>query len=180
MTQFPKDSKSRRIDARARAILHYHIDSNCWIYREQTGQDVGCDCRLELAENNNFKNLIIEGQIKGTGNLDRYLLKNDSLISFPLEIKTINYGLGSSNPFVLFLVDVAAETVYYFAIQESFIANKSLFDRLEQIATKNPTQKTLNLKIPVKDRLEVASEALKELACKTYVCGPSRSLKVAE
>lgn len=180
MTQFPKDSESRRIDARARAILHYQIDSNCWVYREQTGQDVGCDCRLELAENNNFANLIIEGQIKGTGSLGRYLLKDGSVISFPLEIKTINYALSSSNPFVLFLVDVSLESVYYLAIQENFITNENLFDRLEQIAIENPWQKTLNLKISVKDRLEIASETLKELAHKTYVYGPSRNLKVAE
>lgn len=185
--ELPFDSTSRRIDSRACAILHYLIDSNHWIYRDLTGQDVGCDCVLELSENDRFCNRKVEGQIKGTENISRYALKTTQAYSFPLEIKTINYALGSSRPFLLFLVDVTYERIFYVEIQNLFICNKELFDRLEEAEEKQrqdskeerTTKRKLNLHIPFENALTENDADLQMIAHRTYVGGPSRDLKLA-
>lgn len=110
--KLPKDSHSRVIGAEARQIVHSSFDVEHWEYHETTGTDHGLDCIIELVENEEWGNKKIEGQIKGTK--CPYILKNKKMISFPFDIKTINYGLGSSITFVLFLVDVITKTVYYF------------------------------------------------------------------
>lgn len=112
MGMFPADSESRRTDSRACAIVHYQFDSDHWVYRQLTGADVGCDCEFELSEDNRWLGHKIECQIKGTRHVDNYFLKDMRAISYPLEIKTINYGLGKPNAFVLLVVDVESERIY--------------------------------------------------------------------
>lgn len=69
-------------------------------------------------------------------------LNGKNVISFPMDVKTINYGLGSSVAFVLFLVDVDEKEVYYLPLQDYFISNVSLFNRSES------NQDKMNLHIP--------------------------------
>ena len=66
---------------------------------------------IELVENEEWHNKKIEGQIKGTRK-PTYLQKGD-VISFPIDVKTVNYGLGSNVAYVLFVADVDEEKVYY-------------------------------------------------------------------
>ena len=49
-TVLPKDTESRSVGARAKAIVHYTFDADHWEYRDSTGVDVGIDCSLELTE----------------------------------------------------------------------------------------------------------------------------------
>lgn len=171
MARLPFDNEPRRTDARACAIVHYGFDANHWQYRELTGADVGCDCELELSEDNKWLGNKIECQIKGTRNLGNYVLADGSVISFPLEIKTINYGLRKANSFVLLLVDVETESIYYRCLQEHFIDDPSLGKKLEK-----EDASTINIRIPIADCLGVDDSPLQEIARARYAMNGSGEL----
>lgn len=174
MTPFPVDTEQRKTGSRACAIVHYKIDSEHWLYREETEVDIGRDCTIELSENDKWMNYKIECQIKGVKSshrLSQLKLKRENSYSFPLEKKTIMYALNSKTPFVLFLVDIQREKVYYLAIQDYFIANKKLFRKLDQ-----GDDGTLNLHISMDCFLSDDSD-LREIAKSIYVDGPGESLR---
>lgn len=172
MARLPLDNETRRTDSRACAIVHYMFDSNHWQYRELTGIDVGCDCELELSENNKWLGNKIECQIKGTRHLEKnYLLKNGDEISFPLDVKTINYGLRKACSFVLLVVDVENESIYYQCLQDLFINNRPLCQKLDK-----EDIKTLNIRIPVSNCLHKDDSALQEIARARFVTNPQGDL----
>lgn len=172
MSRFPLDTDARRIGARAVAILHYQIDYHHWQYREMTGLDVGCDCELELAVNNRWCNNRIRVQVKGTTTIQKYILKNTTTISYPLELKTVNYALSSAEPFLLFLVDIVDETCYFAALQEYFIEQEDQFGRL---SLRNSTDESgdFNIHIKVDNILSEKDDELCRLAQFTYVTSES-------
>lgn len=116
MPRTPIDCEPRKTGSKARAIVHYKLNAEHWDYREETGNDYGRDCVIELSENDCWNNHKIEGQIKGTRSPE--ILKREKCFSFPLEVKTINYALNAPGAFVLFYVDVENELVYYLPIQD--------------------------------------------------------------
>lgn len=163
----PKDDKPRRIGSRGRAIVHFQINSDHWDYREETGNDYGRDCVIELSENDEWHNHKVEGQIKGTGIIKK--IDEGSYISFPMPVHTIEYALGTSTAFVLFVADTETNDVYYQCIQDYFINNKKMFEKLEQ--------GTINIRIPVSQNLAVGDDVLQELAKVTFIDGPGQKLK---
>lgn len=163
MTLFPADGEPRRTDARACAIVHYLFDADHWQYREITGQDVGCDCEFELSENDYWQGHKIECQIKGTRHLDNYKHKSGPLLSFPLDTKTINYALNRSVSFILLLVDVEKERIYYQHIQRYFMDGPELLKKLDSAA------KTISIRIPMKNVLDEDDSVLQAYAKETYV-----------
>lgn len=176
MALFPLDSDSRRIDSRACAIVHYQIDSDHWIFRTMSGQDVGVDCGIELAVDGKWTGRNIEAQIKGTRKINKYLLADKTTLSFPFEVKTINYGLGKSNAFLLFLVDVESEHVFFCAIQDYFIQHPDLYRRLIGVGE---DQKTFNIRLSSNNTLEADDQELQAVALKTYVHEPGDQLREA-
>lgn len=169
MSRMPIDTPQRRIGSRAVAIVHYAIDTEHWEFRQETGNDVGRDCTIELSENDKWLNHKVEGQIKGTTKIK--CLRDQKTITFPIETKTINYALGSPIPFILFYVDVKNEIVYFLPIQDYFIANKHLFKKLED------NQVKMTLHIPNKNTLSNNDEMLVSIAKNTYLDGPGDALK---
>ena len=169
MAKMPIDTPQRRIGSKAVAILHYKINAEHWEFRQETGNDVGRDCTIELSENDRWLNHKLEGQIKGTKKIGT--LKTCAEISFSMEVKTINYALSSSCPFVLFYVDVVTEKIYYLPIQDYFINNPGLFKKLDG------TQEKLSLHIPTDNLLNDDDSNLVEIAKNTYVDGPGINLK---
>lgn len=164
----PEDTLGRKTGARGRQLLHATINVDHWDYKEETGNDVGRDCILELSENDLWLNHKIEGQIKGT-TVPNYILDN-KYISIPIDVKTLRYALGSHAAFVLFVVDVNKKTVYYQCLQDYFIEDKNLLKKLET------EQKTLNVRVPVKNVLNDDDKGLQELAKRTYLGGVSEKL----
>lgn len=158
MPRIPIDTPQRKIGSKACAIVHYTLDSDHWLYREETNIDVGRDCVLELSVDNRWTNDKIEGQIKGTQKINE--LKSGD-ISFPIDTKTVNYALGSGDSFVLFLVDVDTENVYYVAIQEYYIANGIPSEKLE-------SQDTINIHISKAHCLNEGDNDLQEIAKSRY------------
>ena len=168
MGRLPEDCSSRAICTRSRGIFAYQIDSNKWEWHEQTGTDHGTDIVLELSDGECFSGKKIEGQIKGRTQIE--FLKNGK-IKFDLDVKTINYALNNANPFVLFLVDVTEEKVYYLAIQDFFIDNPERFVAAEN----NVYSVTLHVN-PNGTLLESADE-LVSIANRVYAGGPSAELR---
>lgn len=169
MPKLPKDCSARRIGSEARKLVHYKFSSERWEFHELTGKDNGLDCTVELVENEQFTNKKIEGQIKGTQNPHK--LKNENAFSFPIDVKTVNYGLESSNAYVLFYVSVEDEIVYYLPIQDYFIAKPSMFDSLEK------NKETINIHIPCDNIVSNDDFDLQQIAKSVYVGGPSRTLR---
>jgi len=169
MSKLPKDCSSRKIGARARQLVHCSFDVDHWEYHEYTGTDHGVDCIVELVENEEWHNKKIEGQIKGTRK--PIYLQKENVISFPIDVKTVNYGLGSNAAFVLFIADVDNEKVYYLPLQDYFIANPSEFDKLEK------NKEKVNVHIPTCNLVDDNDFELQQIAKSVYVDGPTRRLR---
>ena len=161
-----KDCEDRKIGSGARSIVHYQFDPNHWDYKEETGNDVGRDCVIELSENDEWRNHKIEGQIKGTRVLK---IVDNNMVSFPMSVSTIEYALGTTVAFVLFVVDVVNKKTYCQCIQQYFIEHQELFEKL--------SQKTINIRIPSGQILEECDELLVSWARKVFVDGPGIELK---
>lgn len=160
MSVYPKDTEQQKVSRNSARILIYNLDSDHWDYKLEAGNDVGRDCILELAENEQWKNHKIEGQIKGKQKPTEIL--NGKYISFPLEVKTINYALQSPIAFVLFVVDTTDEVVYYQPIQEYVIANPNLLEKLSS------DQQTINIRISKNQIVTKKDSDLQRLAATIY------------
>ena len=161
----PKDDEQRKIGSKGRAIVHFQLDAEHWDYKEETGNDYGRDCIIELSEDNEWRNHKIEGQIKGTAQ-PRITVDNE--ISIPVPVKTVEYALGSPIAFILFVANTKTNDVYYQCLQHFFIEHKEYFEKLDQ--------KTINIRIPTTQNLESNDELLQLWAKTIYVDGPSRTL----
>jgi hypothetical protein len=161
MNTYPKDCNARKICSKARAIFPNRLNLDNWEFHEMTGTDHGTDMIIEYIENNEFKSYKIECQIKGTANIEKYKTKEN--ISYPLDVKTINYALNCKNAFILVLVDIINEEVYYITIQDYFIANRRHFESL------NKNTSTINIHIFENDKLTKENDNdLREVAKCTY------------
>ena len=156
---YPKDGLERKNASKARSIVHYKLNADNWEYKEETGKDVGRDCIIELSENNEWRNHKIEGQIKGRSSINK-LCNGD--ITFPFEVKTINYALSSSIPFVLFLADITKEIVYYLPIQKYFLENPQEYKKAKK------EQGTINVHISPACTLPEDEDNLIKIATLTY------------
>ncbi len=161
--KYPKDCSARKIGDKARKIVHYKVDTDHFIYRESTGLDVGTDCILELSENDEWHNEKIYCQVKGTLS-PNFLATNEELISFPLDVKTINYALDSPFSFVLFLVDVTKEIVYYECIQEYYYQHKKRIDSLDD------DQEKINIHVHSKNIFDPTNQDIRIFAKKEWKC----------
>ena len=168
MGKLPEDCPSRIICTKSRGIFAYQIDPCRWEWHEQTGTDHGTDIVLELSDGECFSGKIIEGQLKGRTQIE--YLKNGN-IKFDLEVKTINYALNKAYPYVLFLVDVTEETVYYLAIQDYFIDNPERFKAAEN------NKSTVTLHISPDNTLTENPNELVAIANRVYIGGPHVGLR---
>ncbi len=164
----PIDDNCRSISSRARAIVHYRFNPEHWEYREDTGRDVGTDCRIELTENEQWSGNILYCQIKGRTNPEYNI--DMRFISINMLVSTINYALAQASSYVLLVVDVRDENVYYLPIQEYFIANPSKFDKL------NGGQTSITIRVPTDNIVCNDDNNLQEIARSRYVGGPGREL----
>ncbi len=165
--KLPKDCSARTVCTRSRGIFAYQLDAEKWEWHEQTGTDHGTDIVLELSENGTFTGKKIEGQIKGRAKID-YL--KSGRITFDLDVKTVNYALGNSNAFVLFLVDVNKEKIYFLSLQDYFITNP------DKICAAKNNETSVTVHLDPDENLVDAGDNLVEIAKSVYVGGPSQDL----
>ena len=158
MIKYPKDCDERRIGTKARNMAFDSFNIDHWEPKEQTGLDVGVDCIVELSENDEWHNRKIECQIKGIKELN--ILK-DGKITYPLKVHTINYALSSSTPFIFILVDINNKISYYLPLQQYFIDNPNLADKLSN-------KSTINVHINLEKQINENDAELQQLAHKVY------------
>ena len=107
------DSQERKTERRVLSIVDYKFsEDGKWIYRLESGQDNGCDCSLEMSEDDNT----LQGkkaycQVKGRS--DIHILKDRATISFDLEASTYNMAVNANFLFILLLVDLTNEEIYF-------------------------------------------------------------------
>ncbi len=171
-TILPKDKASGVISREARKLVHSSFSAERWDYHEETGSDNGRDCIIELVEDECFGNKKLEGQIKGTRSPKK--IKQEGCFTFPLDVKTINYGLNSPIAFVLLYVTVEDKQVYYLPLQDYFISNPELFDRLSD------NKATLNVHIPCDNIVCEDDFDLQQIAKSIYVGGATKELRKAK
>lgn len=171
MTKFPKDVSARVIGSTAKAIVHRGFNATNWEYREDTGCDVGIDCSFDYIENENWTGDKLFCQIKGTQKPN--FIYNHEFLSVNLKVSTLNYALNQSFSFLVLYVNVNDDTIYYLPVQEYFIANKELFDKLSS------GQEKISLHIPCDNIVSSDNENIKELAKSRYVGGPNKNLHKA-
>lgn len=164
----PKDEESRSVGSRAKAIVHYKFNADHWEYRDYTGVDVGVDCCLELTEQDEWSGNIIDCQVKGRTN-PKYN-NTHKFVSLEIKVRTINYALSRANSYVVLLVDISNETVFYLPIQEYFIAEPANFDKI------NGDQENITIRIPTDNIVLDDDKNLQEIAKSRYVGGPGRGL----
>ena len=101
------------------------------------------------------------------------MLQSEKVYSVSIDIKNINYGLGSSCAFVIFYVDVINDFVYYLPLQDYFISNPREFNKLEK------NKSTMTVHIPCDNIVCEDDYDLQQIAKSVYVNGPSRNLRKA-
>lgn len=171
MSKFLQDYYGRIINAEAKKLVHCKFSSQNWEYCGPSGYNNRSGCTMELVENGEFLNNKIEGYIKGT--YSPKLMKDGKKYALEIDIKNINYGLGSSCAFVIFYVDVINKIVYYLPLQDYFISKPELFDRLEK------NKSTMTVHIPCDNIVCEDDYDLQQIAKSVYVNGPSRNLRKA-
>ena len=170
--KFPIDDDNRVSGSRAKAIVHYKFNADHWEYRDYTGVDVGIDCCLELTENNEWRGNIIECQVKGRSR-PKFNAKRE-FISLEIKKNTLNYALSRASSYVVLLVDLSDETIYYLPIQEFFIANPTYFPKLSS------NQENITIRIPIDNIVTTEDENLQEIARSRYIGGPGVGLHKAK
>ena len=165
---FPKDCSARKIGSRGRQLVHSLIDTDHWEYHEESGNDFGRDCVIELSENGEWRNHKLEGQIKGTTNIQK--ICDGQFVSFSIETKTISYALETPIPFILFVADTINNVVYYQCVQDYFISNNELCKKLEN-------QDTLTIRIPIEQTVTRNDHNLQELAKIRFYLEPRKGMQ---
>lgn len=158
---YPKDDENRKIGTRARQLVLSAFDVNHWDFYEITGTDHGTDCEFELIENDEYRNHGLRGQIKGTKALVK--LMSEEAVSKNVELKLINYALGSAIAFVVFLAGVEFGDVYYLPIQDYFISHPKLYKKSVN------GQGSMNIHIPLDNVVSKDDTDLQEIAKSRYV-----------
>lgn len=155
----PKDTNSRVIGAKARAVVHKLFDAEYWEYHEATGQDVGIDCYFDLVENNEVTPYGIDCQVKGR--TKPTFVEGGTSISISLKTGTVGHAIKRSRPFILLLVQIEPEITFFLELHEHFSMHPDLIKKLAE-------QMTVSLRIPVSNVIRDSGRELIDLAKKQF------------
>lgn len=156
----PKEGSYSSVGRRARKEAVYSFDEKFWEFRELTGQDAGLDMEFELILDGVYTHDKLVTQIKGR--TDASYLDN-GMISFPLDVKTIEYALKSPYSFLLLLYEVRTEELFFICIQDYFYENINLLNRLRKNLS------TVSIQLDPKNTVsDINNQVLIELAKKRH------------
>jgi len=153
---YPKDTPEKSKERESFSIFFPMLDSDCWEQEGQDSNDHGVDHTFEYIEDGEYKGYRILAQVKGRTEPE---IKDDYIV-FDFPVKTANYAIGCSQPFVFIFVDLTNETAYYLPLQDYFIANPEKMEALEQ------NKSTVRVFVPLGNTIE--SEELKNVAEAQY------------
>lgn len=119
-----------------------------WIVRTQSGSDKGVDVILEMIEyDNTIRQKTANCQVKGRSNIKK-LFKNES-ISIPLDVKTYNQAIVSNSLFLLLVVNLKNEDIYYC--------------KLNGYGDLSYNKSSVNIRVPLKNKFPDNEFGLREL-----------------
>ena len=125
---YGQDTEENRKERRSYQVLFGLMNTDIWSFLGRDNHDHGVDYSFEFIENGEFKGYRILAQIKGS----KVPKIRNSQVVFDLPVKTANYAVGSSQPFILFFVDLLTKCAYYLPLQDYFIANSDKMKSLEK------------------------------------------------
>ena len=106
-------------------------------------------------------------QIKST----EHIIKSKKSVSFDLKVITAAYAISSAQPFVLFVVDLIADVIYYICLQDFFIDNpaslKAVGNNKSKVRIKIPldyivTRETIGLQEVAKSQYSFTNGTLRK------------------
>ena len=95
---------------------------------------------------------------------------NADSFSYALPVKTANYAVECSQPFVLFVVDLISATAYYLPLQDYFIANRDKYEKLKVNTS------TISVRIPTRNTVSYADDDLVVVAKSCYCFDSNRDM----
>lgn len=149
MIKLKVDTEENKKERKAIGIITkaFH-DTGFWIVRSQTGKDYGVDATLEMIElDNSIMQKTANCQIKGRSTL--LFSKNKEYISFPLDVETYNQALFSNLLFLLLLVDLKTEDIY--------------FCKLNNYGDVSFNTSSVNLRIPIENKFPENESLLRQM-----------------
>lgn len=156
--KYPLDTKEFKKERKSFQILFYKLNSDVWLSNGSDTFDHGVDYSFEYIEDGKYKGYRILSQIKST----EHIIDQVEHVAFDLNVKTATYSIGSSQPFILFLIDLNAETAYYICLQDVFISRKELYEKLKK------NNSTIRIKIPKGNIVHREVIELQEIAKRQY------------
>lgn len=162
---FPKDTSQNREERKSYQVLLGLLDTDIWDFKGKENHDHGVDYAFEYIEDGEFKGYRILAQIKGS---KKRALRDDSII-FDFPVKTANYALGCSEPFVFFFVDLENEEAFFLPLQDYFIANPDKMVALEN------NKSTIRVFVPLDNMID--DEELKQIAKSQYTFDEEHGLR---
>jgi hypothetical protein len=164
--KYPQDSEEFKKERKSFQILFYKLNTDVWQSNGSDNFDHGVDYSFEYIEDDEYKGYRILSQIKST----EHIIDQGENVAFDLNVKTASYSIGSSQPFILFLIDLITDTVYYVCLQELFVSNNKLYEKLKKNAT------SIRVKIPKQNIVNRDAIALQEIAKRQYSFSENRGV----
>lgn len=144
---YPRDNRALMIGRIAVQRVFAQFDPRKWYVRQITGADVGVDAKIEYINAFEYRNECFDAQIKGTENLK--VLNNGDITFNDLPVKTYSYAINSKIPFVLLLVDIKNDVIYFLRLKRNVTNSKNY-----------KKHKTLTVHIPKNQNLKESEELL--------------------
>ncbi len=155
---YPQDTENFQKERRSYQLLFYRLNANVWAPNGSDNTDHGMDYGFEFIEDSLFKGYRILSQIKST----EHIKKNEKYIAFDLKVITAVYAISSSQPFVLFVVDLIADVAYFICLQDFFIENQDSFEAMQK------NKSTVRIKIPIDQVVTRETTKLQDIAKSQY------------
>ena len=101
--RYPEYTPERIKESKSYQVLLPKFNARRWAFGCSEWQDHGVDYSFEYVQDVFFHGFRLLGQVKGSSHLK---FGNADSFSYALPVKTANYAVECSQPFVLFVVDL--------------------------------------------------------------------------
>ena len=164
---YPEYTPERIKESKSYQVLLPKFDARRWAFGCSEWQDHGVDYSFEYVQDGFFHGFRLLGQVKGSSHLK---FGNADSFSYALPVKTANYAVECSQPFVLFVVDLISATAYYLPLQDYFIANRDKYEKLKVNTS------TISVRIPTRNTVSYADDDLVVVAKSCYYFDSNRDM----
>ena len=165
--RYPEYTPERIKESKSYQVLLPKFNAHRWAFGSSEWQDQGVDYSFEYVQDGFFHGFRLLGQVKGSSHLK---FGNADSFSYALPVKTANYAVECSQPFVLFVVDLISATAYYLPLQDYFIASRDKYEKLKVNTS------TISVRIPTRNTVSYADDDLVVVAKSCYCFDSNRDM----